>query len=59
MNEKTAWQRFETNGSVADYLEYKNCVNSKAQESETELKTGAQNNCTGTRNTGADRRGVR
>ena len=60
MNEKTAWNRFRENGSVSDYLMYKDCVNEKMQsEGKTEMTTFGENNGTGACNTGADRRGVR
>ncbi len=59
MNEKTAWQRFEKNGSVEDYLAYKNCVNLAQNNKGTEKESVGENLGSGACNTGADRRGVR
>ncbi len=59
MDEKTAWERFLENGSVTDYLEYKNCLYSGTGQMKTEFDKFGENNRTGAGNTGANRRGVR
>ncbi len=52
MNEEKLWQKFCENGTVADYLNYRNCVNSVADnmQQKTELKPLDKNNGTGARN---------
>ncbi len=44
MNEKELWEKFYKGGKIADYIEYRNCVNMK----NTELGKSAENNRTGT-----------
>lgn len=56
MDEKMLWQRFCENGSVEDYLNYRNCV---ASTDKMELESLDKNDRTGTRNKGTDHRGVR
>ena len=46
MNEKELWEKFYKGGKIADYIEYRNCVNMKNEGSG---KSG-ENNCTGTCN---------
>ena len=46
MNEKELWEKFYKDGKIADYLEYRNCVNMK----NAELEQSAENNCTRTGN---------
>ncbi len=56
MDEKELWQKFYEGGKVADYLEYRNCVNT---ENNAELTESAQNDGTGTCNSGTEYRGIR
>ncbi len=48
MEKEMAWRKFSKTGSVADYLEYKNCVTdstSGAKQNENEYRrSGAQGN---------------
>ncbi len=44
MNEKDLWEKFYQGGKIADYLEYRNCVNMK----NTELEESAEDNRTRT-----------
>jgi len=44
MNEKELWEKFQNGGKIADYIEYRNCINMK----NTELKESAEDNCAGT-----------
>ncbi|MGN0526096.1 MAG: hypothetical protein ACI4IF_01550 [Acutalibacteraceae bacterium] len=52
MNENELWQKFCNGGKVADYLNYRNCVNSKAAQNNitTEFDKSAENYGTGTCN---------
>ena len=43
MNEKEIWEKFCKGGKIADYIEYRNCVNIKNGESENR----GENNGTG------------
>lgn len=52
MNEKELWEKFYKGGKIADYIEYRNCVNMKNGESG---KSG-ENNGTGTGNQGTEYR---
>ena len=56
MDENKLWEKFCENGSIADYLIYRNCVNSIEK---TELEALDKNNSTGACNKGAEHRGVR
>ncbi len=56
MDEKELWARFCEGGKVADYLEYRNCVNAN---SKTELEPSDKDNCTGARDKGTEYWGVR
>jgi hypothetical protein len=56
MDEKALWQRFCENGSVTDYLNYRNCVDS---EKKTELESIGENDCTRLGYKGTDDRGIR
>ncbi len=56
MDEKELWARFCEGGKVADYLEYRNCVNAT---NKTELELSDKDNRTGTRDKGTEYRGVR
>ena len=48
MEKEKAWRKFSKTGSVADYLEYKNCVTNSiagAKQNENEYRrSGAQGN---------------
>lgn len=52
MDEKELWERFYKGGKIADYIEYRNCVNMKNGETE---KSG-ENNSTRTCNQGTEYR---
>lgn len=56
MNEKELWARFCEGGKVADYLEYRNCVN---VINKTELKPSDKDNGIGSGDKGTEYRGVR
>ncbi len=59
MNENKLWEKFCEKGRVADYLEYKNCVNaviSPNAENKTELKPIDENNGTGSCHKGTEYR---
>ncbi len=34
MDEKELWEKFQKGGKIADYMEYRNCVNMKKSELE-------------------------
>lgn len=53
MDEKELWARFCEGGKVADYLEYRNCVN---VINKTELEASDKDNCGGARDKGAEHR---
>ncbi len=55
MDEKELWARFCEGGKVADYLEYRNCVN---VTNKTELEASDKDNCTGACDKGAEHRGI-
>ncbi len=64
LTDKTAWERFIEKGKISDYLEYRNAVSMNVADilpgqEKTEMKSVVENNGTGARNTGTDRRGVR
>lgn len=44
MNENELWEKFYKGGKIADYIEYRNCVNMKNGE----IEKSGENNCTGT-----------
>ena len=44
MNQQELWQKFLEGGKIADYLEYKNALNSQG---ETELEKSGEDNCRG------------
>ena len=52
MTEKELWEKFANGGKIADYLEYRNCINMK----NTELEQSGENNCTGSCNKGTEYR---
>ena len=52
MNENELWEKFYKGGKIADYIEYRNCVNMKNGETE---KSG-ENNCAGPGNQGTEYR---
>lgn len=52
MDEKELWEKFRQGGKIADYIEYRNCVNMK----NTELEQSAENNCTGSCDKGTEYR---
>ncbi len=52
MNEKELWDKFYKGGKIADYIEYRNCVNMK----KSELGKSGENNCTGSCNQGTEYR---
>ena len=52
LDEKELWEKFANGGKIADYIEYRNCVNMKNERSE---KSG-ENNSTGTCNPGTEYR---
>lgn len=56
MDEKELWQRFCEGGKVADYLEYRKCVNAV---NKTELEPLDKNNSTGSGYKGTEYRGSR
>lgn len=51
MDENELWQRFCEGGKVADYLEYRNCVNAV---NKTELVESDKDNRTGSRDKGTE-----
>ncbi len=53
MDENKLWEKFCENGSVADYLTYRNCVNSMEK---TGLETLGKDNGTGTCHKGTEYR---
>jgi hypothetical protein len=53
MDENKLWEKFRENGRVADYLEYRNCVNSLDK---TELETLDKDNGSGARHKGTEYR---
>ena len=52
MTEKELWEKFYKGGKIADYIEYRNCVNMKNGETE---KSG-ENNSTGACDQGTEYR---
>lgn len=52
MNEKELWEKFVNGGKIADYIEYRNCVNMKIEGSG---KSG-ENNSTRSCNQGTEYR---
>ena len=52
MNEKELWEKFANGGKIADYIEYRNCVNMKNERSEN----SGENNSTRTCNQGTEYR---
>lgn len=52
MNEKELWERFAKGGKIADYIEYRNCVNMKIER----LENSGENNSTRTCNQGTEYR---
>lgn len=52
MKENELWEKFAKGGKIADYIEYRNCVNIK----NTELEKVGEDNSTRTRNQGTDYR---
>ncbi len=52
MNEKELWEKFAKGGKIADYIEYRNCVNMK----NTELEKLGEDNCLGACNKGTEYR---
>ena len=52
MNENELWEKFYKGGKIADYIEYRNCVNMKNGE----IENRGENNCTGTCNQGTEYR---
>ncbi len=45
MNEKELWEKFYNGGKIADYLEYRICVNMKDEESENSGKNNRTGSC--------------
>ena len=52
MNEKELWEKFYKGGKIADYIEYRNCLNNK----NTELEKSDEVNCTRSCNQGTEYR---
>ncbi len=51
LDENKMWERFCENGKIADYLLYRDCVNSLGK---TEMEPCDKDNCTGTGYKGAE-----
>lgn len=50
MNEKDLWEKFVKGGKIADYIEYRNCINMKIEVTEN----SDENNGTRTSNQGTE-----
>ena len=52
MDENELWEKFQKGGKIADYMEYRNCVNMK----NTELEKRSEDNSTQTGDKGTEYR---
>jgi len=52
MDEKELWEKFYKGGKIADYIEYRNCVNMR----NSELGKSGEINCTGSCDQGTEYR---
>ncbi len=45
MNENELWEKFYKGGKIADYIEYRNCVNAKIEEKDNSGKNNSPRTC--------------
>lgn len=45
MNEKELWEKFVKGGKIADYIEYRNCINMKIEGTENSGENNGTRTC--------------